>query len=83
MDLSDPKRPVFDFSKISREHAALIQDVSFHPRTGKPIVKFCDKVSAYAHLGRFEGLSKERLEQTGPSGEPMRVEITFVEPKRQ
>jgi hypothetical protein len=43
-----------------------------------------DKIAAAAHLGRFEGLSRERLEHTGPDGKPLNrcIEIEFVEPNR-
>lgn len=83
LDFTDPNRPTFNLARLTPEQAALIQDITFHPRTGRPVVKFCDKVSAYAHLGKFEGLSKERHEHTGPGGGPIRVEVEFVTPARK
>lgn len=83
LDLSDPKRPAFDLGKITRDHGTVIEQVSLHPRTGRPHIKLYDKVAAFGHLGKFEGLSKERLEHTGPDGGPLRVEVVFVEPSKR
>lgn len=84
MDLTDPKRPVFDLGRITRDRGAVIQEVAFHPRTGRIQIKLYDKIAAAAHLGKFEGLSKERYEHTGPDGGPLRLEVVFVAPpKRQ
>ena len=53
VDLSDPRRPVFALSKITRDQGALIQEITFHPRTGRSQIKLYDKIAALAHLGPF------------------------------
>ncbi len=84
MDLTDPKRPVFDLGRITRERGAVIQEVTFHPRTGRIQIKLYDKSAAAAHLGKCDGRSKVLHEHTGPDGGPHRLEVVFVAPpKRQ
>ena len=82
LDLTDPHRPVFDLSRITRDHGTVIEDFSFDLRNGKPRIKLYDKNAALAHLGRFLGLSKERHEHSGLTGGqlPNRVELVFVKP---
>lgn len=95
--IGDDGLPYTDFSALTREQAAAIQEVHVEstpaaigedgqetrPEVRKVRFKLADKRAALGDLGRHLGLFKERVELTGKDGAPIEVELTDLEAARR
>jgi phage terminase small subunit len=80
-DLGDP---VLDFSKLTREQAAALTEVTvedFKDGRGESArdvrrikFKLADKRAALVDLGRHLGMFKDRIEHSGPNGGPIEID---------
>lgn len=83
-------RPYTDFSALTRDQAAAIQEVNVEtipgsvgsedspgrPEVTKVRFKLSDKRAALVDLGKHLGMFKERIEHTGKDGGPIQTENT-------
>lgn len=83
MTIGADGQPTLDFSKLSREQASVISELTVETRSTlqeegedpgqvqKVRFKLVDKLSALDKLGRHVGLFKDRVEHTGLNGGPI------------
>jgi phage terminase small subunit len=83
--------PYLDFSRLSRDQAAALQEVTVEDFTDgrgedarnvrRVKFKLCDKRAALVDLGRHLGLFKDRIEHSGPDGKSLCIYVEGVSPE--
>ena len=88
MDLSDPEHPKIDLTRLTKEQASVIAEVTYEKRgiEKRLKLKLHDKLNALVNLGKHLGLFSERQLLGGLDGgdlkQPQRMEVVFVDSKR-
>ena len=95
MTIRDGKLSEFDYSKLTREQAAAIQEVTMDTTGGagdgerklvlRTRFKLGDKRGSLELLGKHLKLFTDKFEASGPDGGPIKSEhkIVFVDPPKQ
>jgi phage terminase small subunit len=89
MDLSDPEQPKIDLTKLTKEQASVIAEVTYEKRgvEKRLKLKLHDKLNALVNLGKHLGLFSERHLLGGLDGGEIKqkqfVEIVFVKPEQR
>lgn len=88
VNVNDGGDPVPDFSKLTRDQAAAISEVTIEEytegrgddaeRVKRTKFKLSDKRAALVDMGRHLGMFKDKLELTGADGNPMDLNFRVV-----
>lgn len=89
LQLSDPERPMIDLTRLTKEQASVIAELTHETRgdTQRVKIKLHDKVKALVNLGKHLGLFSEKHLLNGLDVAEIKhvqhMEIVFVEPPKR